>query len=326
MSILLQAGKFMPQSKQNHRLQTIISVLIIAVLILIAAVIGLRQVTYTKSASEESILSDDLFGGDFPPAGDSETYNRLNLYIKIDGKADLYLNNGFASLSCRRFENKPKKLWAEVFLYEMRSDREAFAVYSLQKRTESTPLDWTQFGYSTGDSIYAAFGKYYMEIVLSSEDGGLVNSATAAGKKISSAFNTGKTQLPAFSLFPKENLVPDSFKFINADAFGCSDLKNIYTAEYKINNNLITAYISETEPGQLYEKYYLFLNDNGAKELSLNYRLPAYRAYSLFGTNEIFFFTPLYFAGVRGTASIEDLKIAFKELYMSLAYKKDEQR
>ncbi|MGA2914580.1 MAG: DUF6599 family protein [Sedimentisphaerales bacterium] len=327
----------MPQFIQNHRRQTIISCLIIVSLILIAVAVGLKQKFYQKPASDsltepkataaQTILSADIFDSNFSPVGDTETYNSHNLYEKIDGRDDLYLGNGFISLQYRRFADKSaKNQEAEVYLYDMASAENAFAVYSLQKRSESTPLDWAQFGYSTPDSVYAAFSKYYVEIILSSENNALLTSAQNAAKKLSSAVSAGKTVMPVFDLFPAENLVTDSFKFINADAFGCSDLKNIFTAEYKINNNLITAYIRKTDPGQLYEKYYHFLIDNGAEELSLNYKLPAYRAYNLFGTNEIFFFTREYFAGVRGPAPIKDMQIVFEKLFESLSSQKNEQR
>jgi hypothetical protein len=79
--------------------------------------------------------------------------------------------NGFISLQCRRFTNSSaKNRWAEVYLYDMADAQNAFAVYSIQKRSESTPLNWAQFGYSVPDSVYIATGKYYIEILLSSED------------------------------------------------------------------------------------------------------------------------------------------------------------
>lgn len=312
----------MPQPNRNSRRQTIISCLIIIILVLIAVAIGFKQNSYQKSGSDRTIISDNLFGSDFSPAGEIENYNRHNLYIKIDGRADLYLNNGFASLQCRRFVNKSdKNAWAEVYLYDMAKGENAFAVYSLQKRSESTPLDWAQFGYSTSDSIYAAFGKYYVEIILSSEDKSLLASAQNAAKKLFSSLSAGKTQMPIFDLFPTENLVPDSFTSINADAFGCSDLKNIFTAEYKINGNTVTAYLSKNNPAETFAKYYRFLIDNGGKDLP-NIEIAGAKAVELFGINEIFFVTGDYFAGVRGSAPIEDLQKLARKLTESLSRQK----
>ena len=220
---MLQAGKsVMPESTSHSHTQTIISLFIIILLILAAAAVGLKQQSYQKFTADQTILSDNLLGSDFTAAGDVETYNSDNLYEKIDGKADLYLNNGFVSLQCRRFADKSKKdFWAEVYLYDMADGENTFAVYSLQKRSESKSLDWAQFGYWTSDSVYLAAGRYYVEILLSCENDSLLASAKNAAKQLASTVSTGRTEIPILNLFPAENLVADSFKFINADAFGC---------------------------------------------------------------------------------------------------------
>lgn len=306
--------------KNKSSKQTIISYLLIILLALLAAAVGLKQKSYQKSGSDSAILSADLFAGNFTAAEDIENYNSGSLYEKIDGKADLYLGNGFISLQCRRFTDKTKKdSWAEVYLYDMADGENAFAVYSLQKRSESTPLDWAQFGYSTSDSVYAAFGKYYIEIILSSQDNFLLASAQNAARQLSSAISAGRTLIPVLGFFPAENLVNNSFKFIKADAFSCSDLQNIFTAKYKINGNDITAYLSKNSPADTYAKYYRFLIDNGAKDLQHNIKLPDSKAVELFGTNEIFFVTGDYFAGVRGSAPIDDLQKLAEKLIQNLS-------
>ncbi|MGB8226115.1 MAG: DUF6599 family protein [Sedimentisphaerales bacterium] len=313
----------MPQSTRNSLRQTVISWFLLILLVLIAVAIGFKQKSYQKPGSDSAILSADLFAGNFTAAQDIENYNSKSLYEKIDGKDDLYLSNGFISLQCRRFtDNSVKDREAEVYLYDMADGENAFAVYSLQKRPDSTSLDWTQFGYATSDSVYAAFGKYYMEIILSSQDNSLLTSALNAAKKLSSAISAGKTQMPVFDLFPTENLIADSFKFINADAFSCSDLKNIFTANYKISGNDITAYLSKNSPADTYAKYYRFLIDNGAKDLQHNIKLPDSKAVELFGTNEIFFVTGGYFAGVRASAPIDDLQKLAEKLIENLPKQK----
>lgn len=313
----------MPLGSQNSPRQTTISYLLITLLVFIAAAVGVKQRFFQKTASQDTILSDNLFGEDFSSAGDVETYNSDNLYEKIDGRDDLYLSNGFISLQCRRFADKSMKdRRAEIYLYDMGSAENAFAVYSLQKRSESTPLGWAQFGYSVSDSVYTAFGKYYVEISLSSEDKSLLAAAQNAAKQLSSTLSAGKTKLLLVDLFPTENLVADSFTFINADAFGASCLKNIFTAEYKINGNSITAYLTKNSPADTFAKYYRFLVDNGGKELRHNIKLPDCKAVELFGTNEILFSTGNYFAGVRGSAPLEDLQKSAEKIIESLSKQK----
>ena len=305
------------------RKQTIVSSIIIILLIFITAVIGVKQQYYQKPGAEESILADNLLGDKFVSAGDTEHYSPANLYEKIDGKADLYLNNGFISLQSRRFIDKSTNdKWAEVYLYDMANGENSFAVYSMQKRSESEPLDWAQFAYSTSDALYVSAGQYYIEVFLSSDDRSLLASASAAIKNLIPSISSGRTEIPFLNLFPAENLTADSFKFINADAFGSSDLKNIFAAEYKINENNITAYLCKNKPDETFKNYYRFLIENGGSELQTNINLPQCKAVELFGTTDIIFRIGDYFAGVRGSASIDDLKQTADKLIESLSRQK----
>ncbi|MFA6185605.1 MAG: DUF6599 family protein [Phycisphaerae bacterium] len=320
----------MPEKIKQNRKQSIASSIVVAALVVIAVTIGFKQNHFVKlntgdvntaaKAGKVVFLTDSLFGEGFAPADSIENYNSDNLYEKIDGKADLYLNNGFVSLQTRRFAEKSSSdSWAEAYFYDMGKPENAFAVYSTQKRSDSESLNWTQFGYSVSDSVYVVFGRYYVEIFLSSENEKLLGSAESAAKRISSAVSAGKTDMPMMELFPKENLVADSFKFIPADAFGCSDLKNIFTSEYKIGDKTVTIFLSTNTPAETYDKYYRFLLDNGGEELTHGLTIKNCKAVSLFGSIELFFYTNNYFAGVRGEATIENLRPTAERLIKNIS-------
>ena len=189
----------MPDQSNKNQLHTIINYIILFVLVIIFIAILIKQKHYyvsNASMAEKTTaanrpvppktatwLSEQLLGQDFKPANNTENYNADNLYEKIDGKADLYLQNGFVSLQCRRYSSKTSEQnWAEVYVYDMARTKNAFAVYSGQKRTGRKSLDWAQFGYKTADSIYIASGKFYFEIILSSGTNELLHSAEVGAK------------------------------------------------------------------------------------------------------------------------------------------------
>jgi hypothetical protein len=305
----------MPASRK----QSTISVIVIMLLFCIAAAIGFKQQYYH---TEDTILKNTLFGVQFSPTDDVENYNSSNLYEKINGKADLYLNNGFISLQCRRFaDNSSPDNWLEVYLYDMGNLDNAFAVYSMQKRAESTPLNWTQLGYSTSDAIYVVAGQYYIETVTSANNPELFKAAADGVAGLAKSISSGKDEIPGKNLFPPENLVADSFKFISADAFG-SDLQNIFAAEYKIGENTVTAYLCKDSSGEKYKSYYQFLLDNGGTEIKIDSQLPNVKAVELFGTTDIIFKAGSYFAGVRGTAPLNILEQTSAKLFESLSKQK----
>ena len=326
----------MPEAIKRNRTHTAISYLILFVLVLIFTAIIIKQRHYyipTSPVSQKSVtqsrpaspqtqswLDEQLFGMDFKPANETEIYNANNLYEKIDGKADLYLQNGFSSLQCRRYSsNSSQQDWAEVYVYDMAKAKNAFAVYSGQIRSKNQPLDWAQFGYKTSDSIYIAAGNFYFEIILSSDSNLLLQTAESAARQFADLASKEPSEPFAISFFPKDNLVHNSFKLIRKDAFGCAEMENIFSAAYSVNGNSLTAFIADTQDSgsaqALLRKYHSFLIENGGIELPHNIDMPGSKAVELFGTTDILFQYKNFFAGVRGSAPIEDLTnlvISFK--------------
>ncbi|OHB52787.1 MAG: hypothetical protein A2Y12_12970 [Planctomycetes bacterium GWF2_42_9] len=301
--------------------QTIISYFIILVLIGIATAIGIKQQSYYKAEDNvDTILKTNLFGGKYT-TGNIENYLAGNLYEKINGKADLYLNNGFLSMQTRKYsKTSDEGKWAEVFLYEMGTSENAFAVYSMQQRAESEPLWWAQFGYATSDGLYLMAGKYYIEVLFSGEDKTLLDNASEVMKYLTETISSGKVEIPYVNLFPKENLQARTFRYISADAFG-SELKNIFAAEYTINDNTITAFMCKDSGGENFNSYYKFLIDNGGTELKDDIGIAGSKAVDLFGTTDVIFKSGEYFAGVRGSAPINDIKQAANKFFEGLSKK-----
>lgn len=314
----------MTEEIRRNRTHTAISYLILLVLIVIFIAVIKKQKHYyvptaqvpQKSApampKTQAWLDERLFGTDFAPASEIETYSAGNLYEKINGKADLYLQNDFASLQSRRYRSgaSPQD-WAEVYVYDMAKAKNAFAVYSGQMRSTRQPLGWTQFGYKTSDSIYLASGNYYFEIILSSDSTELLQTAEFASKQLASLAAKEPFEPFAIHFFPKENLVADSFRLIRKDVFGCAEMENIFAAAYTIGGSNLTAFIADTQDSNsaqaLMEKYHGFLIENGGTELPHNIDMPGSKAVELFGTTDILFRYKNFFAGVRASAPLEDL-------------------
>src|SRR5512144_1193881 len=64
------------------------------------------------------------------PLSPAEHFDRETLSDKIDGKAELYLSAGFTRLDCQRVSlaGQPDA-WIEVFVYDMGSVENAYAVF-----------------------------------------------------------------------------------------------------------------------------------------------------------------------------------------------------
>lgn len=210
----------------------------------------------------------------FSPLAPAENYNPDNLSDKIDGKAELYLAAGFKEMSSRSFNlGEAGGAHVDVYLYDMGSPAQAFAVFSGQRRPGSPGSPLTANAYSTANALFFTQGQFYVEIVADRTSETLQRSlegyAAALIAKLPAA--EGQSQDANKALFPQEGLTPDTVRLCTADTFGCEGLINIYTGEYSLKNGKATGFIARRdtrEQAQADAKRYLeFLAANGYQKV-----------------------------------------------------------
>ena len=102
----------------------------------------------------------------FTPLVPTQSYGPDNLSDKIDGKAELYLSAGFKEMSCRSFGlGGTGGAHVEVFVYDMGSAPNAYAVFSGQRRSGSPTIPLTANAYATANALFFTQGQFYVEIV-----------------------------------------------------------------------------------------------------------------------------------------------------------------
>ena len=188
-------------------------------------------------------------------------------------------------------------------------NRNAFSVYSLQKRADAEilpPLP-TWSAYKTSNAVYFAHGRYYVELVGSTESVELVKTAVEVTKKFTSVIVVDDTAMAELDLFPQKNMVPGSLKLHLTNAFGFDGLTDTFTARHKFDNEIVTAFFSKRHSPQdaqrLLESYYKFLIDNGAKDKK-DFNFEFGRAVTFYGTFELIFKNDVYIAGVHEADSL----------------------
>jgi hypothetical protein len=282
------------------RLESVISICLLAVLFLIGVGVFVKQ-----SKFEASSKSSLLIPAGFETLSKAESYNADNLYEKIDGKAPLYLEAGFKELSTQRFVSiNDRSLWMELYAYDMGNVKNAFSVYSVQRRADSEVFPPLRFAYKTSNALYFVHGKYYIEIVGASESGELSKAIAEVARKIQANLaidhDTGIAEL---AFFPQENLVSDSFKLYIVNAFGFEKLTNIFTARYQVGNETITAFISKRADAKnaetIAESYRNFMIENGAVIKSTTSKALEGKVMDFYGTTEIVFTVGPFVAGIH---------------------------
>ena len=306
-------------ARQSH-LESAISIIILVVLIIIAVGIFIKQLDSDMtrfgivttagepSAAEpkpdtEGIPFSSLIPPGFQALSEIETYGPENLFEKINGKAPMYTDSGFKKLTTQRFVSKDdENLAMEVYIYDMANIRNAFSVYSVQKRAEAETLPDTSFTYRTSNAIYLVHGGYYIELVGFSESEQLFQAMAEVARNIRKNLTIDDySEITELALFPTENLLAETIKLYLTSAFGCEKLTDIFSAKYQINDETITAFLSRrsspTQAAEVAEQYHKFLLDNGASDVPTDN--PQIKLFDYYGTTEIVFATGTFVAGIH---------------------------
>ena len=303
-------GKIMHQlSGRARTIESVVGVLIL--LVMVATAVGVYVISRDYNMARFGIASEQESGGDFPPVGKAETYNTDNLYEKIDGKAPMYQEAGFVKLATQRFAAKSNpELGFELYIYDMNDAKNAFSVYSRQKRADVIDLGdlgASAFGYVAGNAICISLGKNYIEMIGSAESNELVDEMKGIAKDLSAKFKpTDKDKIAELGYFPTEGTVAGSWKLQIDNAFGFDGLTDAYSALYKSGDKTISIFFSRRknadEAKAVAKNYYDFLITNGAKAVTVDSEVLKSAGVSVvdfYGSFEIVFPAGIFVGGVH---------------------------
>ena len=343
---MVRKPAYNPLNKQNGSTspESIISLSILFLLVLIGVLIFLQQSHFDEKYFDASVMQAGQSGGKtasaaqakssvkievvppggFSPMSDEESFDKITLSDKIDGKAEGYLAAGFVSLTCRRFvSNANQNQWFEFYLYDMDLPRNAYSVYSSQKREGVTQQDFTKFAYSTENAIFFACGKLYIEVIASIKDEALVKKLVVMAKGFIEKQPAENVELPELRLLPTENLDAQGISLISKNGFGYDKFDNIVTAAYRVQGKKVTAFVSIRDSKEKAEALAKGYDDTisefvGKDRLkSITGQIPGVIIANVFDEYEIFFTKGNIIAGIH---SAPDQKTG-EELAVSL-YKK----
>jgi hypothetical protein len=306
------------------RTESVIGYGILLVLLVIAGGVFLAQFRYNaailtpsalqpESSSPSAVPRPDL--GALAPEGlvalsQPESFGPETLSEKIDGKAELYLSAGFMQLLTQRFSRKGNPgAWLELFLYDMGSSKNAFAVYSAQRREDGQRIDLGDFAYKTEDALFLVHGQYDVEVIAPALGKPSAEILPALGRAVVAKMKASREGMPELALFPSEHLERESISLLAADAFGFDRFRSVFTARYTLGDTELTAFLSQQArpagAAELAAAYHQFLLKNGGKEVKPGPGLSGVRMVELFGTYELVFSEGRVLAGVHGAEKRE---------------------
>jgi hypothetical protein len=316
------------------KVESYVGFLILVVLCGIAAGVSIKQSRYDKNlfavALSKDAPSSQTLGASatdrdlqeylpqhLAPLTPMETFGPETLSEKIDGKAELYLSAGFLSLRCQRFaEADNADRWLEIFVYDMGTMRNAYSVFSTQRRADARDAPFSQFAYQTANALFFLQGQDYVEVIAASDQ--MAETLLAVGENFMQKNPGGTDAMTEVALFPKAFLIPDSVALLAENVFGFSGLNNTFIARYELSGSELTAFVSlrqtAREAHELALAYHRFLVENGGLEVIMDAVVPEARLVKVFDTFELVFVQGNYLAGIHEAESRE----AAEELAVNL--------
>jgi hypothetical protein len=329
------------ENKSSGRRQTVLSIIILSILILIGTGIITTQTRINPAILQKNELlpAANMDRESSPPSSNEaftplppnlrpltalEIFDSSNLSDKINGKAELYLSAGFIGLVSQRYRDEAASdLWIEAFVYDMGSGRNAFAVFSAQRRENADSLDFTQYAYRSPNAVFLVHGRYYIELIASRASAEMVQSMELLAVTFMRNTQIETITLTEQDLFPKQDLIADSIALIAADAFGYEQLDQVYTAEYRLNEEPVMAYLSRRraphDAQELAAAYGKFLLNFGGNKIAQQLPIKNAQMIEILDTYEVIFTHGPFLAGVREADSREQAEDLAKRLYHQIS-------
>ncbi|MDX9786453.1 MAG: hypothetical protein RBT11_06745 [Desulfobacterales bacterium] len=244
------------------------------------------------------------------PLSSAEIYTAETLSDKINGKADLYLSAGFQKLTSRRFAlTAEKNRWMERYAYDMGSLRNAYAVFSVQRRQQVQPVDVTAHAYLASNGLFFVHGPFYVEIIAAEAATETQQGMTSLARAFVSAHAVPTEDLPELSLLPADHRISDSVKLAARSAFGIEGLNGVFTAGYAADQAEAMAFVrkcaSRNEAKALAEKFHAFWLDFGGETMAPPENLPEVRIVFILDNYEISLVEGDYLLGVHEATHLE---------------------
>lgn len=211
-------------------------------------------------------------------ADDTESYFPESLFEYINGAAESYLSYEFKELLVVQFEKEEAEASLTLEIYDMANPLNAFGIFSAERYPESPAVSVGDVGYFEGEALNFLRGKYYVKLLGFGGDGMETVLRTAA-QGVSERIKEKTSLPPLLAVFPPDNLIPKSEKFIKKNFMGYEFLSNGFVASYKIDGREIECFLidadSETAAESMEKRLLDFFTEDKQipKKIDFGYRI-----------------------------------------------------
>ncbi|MCP4628397.1 MAG: hypothetical protein GY850_33515 [bacterium] len=170
------------------------------------------------------------------------------LYEQINGRASFFLTYDMIRLTYVSFVyGEEMSKFIDLSIYDMGTPTNAFGVFSGERSSGESPLDLGRAGYRSDANYFIWQGRYYIRIISSEASDELKRIGMDLTRKVTDFLPDSGAQVWGLTALPLTDRMPQSVQFFKVDAMGLDFMRNTYTAEYRKDITLVTAFLSQRD-------------------------------------------------------------------------------
>ncbi len=213
-----------------------------------------------------------------------ETFNAENLFEKIDGRAESFVQYSVVGMAYTYFHPAgDESNEVQIYIFEMADSLKALGKYGSEKPDDAKLIPVGTEGYTAAGSTLFHAGPYYTQIVSTRDDKAFSDFALEIARKVaaqqkpaeavagSQKFSTADT---LFKLLPEKS-GKTAPKYVAEDVFAFSFLTDVFMADYKDGKDtwlgFIRPYQTPEAAREVLEKYAKTVKQDGAKTSEAKY-------------------------------------------------------
>jgi len=218
---------------------------------------GQKKPSTAVSSPMAGLLPSDDGGAGWKRSGEVRVFLPETLWEYIDGGAEGYLVYNFQEVVTGDYDNREAGLQAVVDIYRMADRLCGFGIYSAERFADAEYFQIGTQGYISNNAVHFWKGPYYIKLSAFQEGEEVKEPLKKLAFAVAAKIDADTQFPPELDIFPKEGLIANTERYMARDVLGQSDLKNGFSADYKV--------------GDTEFKIFLILNENPEASLK-NYQ------------------------------------------------------
>ncbi|MEO6808697.1 MAG: DUF6599 family protein [Isosphaeraceae bacterium] len=219
-----------------------------------------------------------------------ETFNAENLFEKINGRAESFLQYDVQGMAYTFYHPiGDDSTEAQLYIFDMKDSLKALGKYGSEKPQGVTPASIGAEGYTSAGSAFFYLGKYYVQIVTTKDDPKVAAFSMDLASQIAAKMSPKSTSIADAPKLPTTGpttdpgallaLLPDGPdktdpKYVAQDVFGYSFLADVFMADYQGDDvtwqGFLRPYANAEEAKAIFEKYIETAKEDGASIKTLD--------------------------------------------------------